>query len=165
VSPTTSAICAIIVALGTAPQQDVARETVDLIEVNHFYDEHGRLVFDQIIFYDWSAGDARYMVRAWRLVKNPAQLPQRDWKDGGYSALWQDGEVLRQVRSRSIRESWTQYDPELVEREYLPKERRKELRTVKFTRPKPANTTGRPPEAPQPSSATVDPVSTAAVAR
>jgi hypothetical protein len=165
VSPTTSAICAIIVALGTAPQQDVARETVDLIEVNHFYDEHGRLVFDQVIFYDWSAGDARYMVRAWRLVKNPAQLPQRDWKDGGYSALWQDGEVLRQVRSRSIRESWTQYDPELVEREYLPKERRKELRTVKFTRPKPANPTIREPEAPQPSSATVDPMSTAAVAR
>ena len=102
-SPTTSAICAIVVALGIAPQQDVARETVDLIEVNHFYDEHGRLVFDQVIFYDWSASDARYMVRAWRLVKNPAQLPQRDWKDGGYSAMWQDGEVLRQVRSRSIR--------------------------------------------------------------
>ena len=36
---------------------------------------------------------ARYMVRAWRLVKNPAQLPQRDWTDGGYSAIWQDGEA------------------------------------------------------------------------
>jgi hypothetical protein len=164
VSPTTSAICAIVVALGTSPQQDVARETVDLIEINHFYDEHGRLVFDQVIFYDWSAGDARYMVRAWRLVKNPAQLPHRDWKDGGYSAFWQDGEQLRHVRSSSIRESWTQYDPELVEREYLPKERRKELRTVKVSRPKPANPTSRPPESPQPS-ATADPAATAAVTR
>ena len=27
-----------------------------------------------------------------------------------------------------MRETWTQYDPELVEREFLPKERRKELR-------------------------------------
>jgi hypothetical protein len=163
VSPTTSAICAIVVALGTAPQQDVARETVDLIEVNHFYDEHGRLVFDQIIFMDWDG--IRLQVRAWRLIKNQAQLPQRDWKDGGYSALWQDGEVLRQVRSRSIRESWTQYDPELVEREYLPKERRKELRTVKFIKPKPAAPTTRPPEGPEPNSATADPASTAAVRR
>ena len=163
-SPTTSAICAIVVALGTSPQQDVVRETVDLIEVNHFYDEHGRLVFDQVIFYDWSAGDARYMVRAWRLVKNPAQLPSRDWKDGGYAAFWQDGEQLRHVRSRSIRESWTQYDPELVEREYLPKERRKELRTVKLSRPKPANPTSRPPEAPLPAPS-ADPMSTVAVTR
>jgi hypothetical protein len=26
-----------------------------------------------------------------------------------------------------LRESWTQYDPELVEREFLPQERRREL--------------------------------------
>lgn len=119
------------ILLAFLPLQDVARETVDLIEVNHYFDEQGRLVFDQAIFWDWSAADARYVVRAWRLIKNPAQIPARDWSTGGYSAIWQDGEVLRQVRSRSIRESWTQYDPELVEREYLPKERRKELRTVK----------------------------------
>jgi hypothetical protein len=105
VSPTTIAICAIVVALGTSPQQDVVRETVDLIEVNHFYDEHGRLVFDQVIFYDWSASDARYMVRAWRLVKNPAQLPNRDWSGGTRS------EKMATTAARlfrSIRESWTQ---------------------------------------------------------
>ena len=166
-SPTTTAVCAIFVALGVSPREDVARETVDLIEVNHFYDEQGRLVFDQVIFYDWSAGDARYMVRAWRLVKNPNQLPQRDWKSGGYIALWQDsgqgGEVLRHVHSTSIRETWTQYDPELVEREYLPKERRKELRTVKANRPSASNPAPRPASPPAP--ATAEPTSTAAVAR
>ena len=77
----------LVVVLGLNPRENVARETVDLIEVNHFYDEYGRLVFDQVIFYDWSADDSRYMVRAWRLVKNPAQLPQRDWQDGGYVAV------------------------------------------------------------------------------
>jgi hypothetical protein len=128
-------IAALVLAVGAAPREDVARETVDLIELNHFYDEHGRLVFDQVIFYDWSASDGRYNVRAWRLVKNPSQLPQRDWKRGGYSAMWQDGDQIRHVYSSSIRETWTQYDPELVEREYLPKERRKELRTVKVNRP------------------------------
>ena len=122
----------IILLLFTAvPSEIVARELVDLTEVNHFYDEHGRLVFDQVIFYDWSESDARHNVRAWRLVKDRSQLPQRDWETGRYSATWQDGEQLRHVESRSIRETWSQYDPELVEREYLPKERRKELRTVK----------------------------------
>ena len=122
----------IAVACSVIPSEDVAREAVDLIEVNHFYDEQGRLVFDQVIFYDWSKDDARYTVRAWRLVKNPAQLPQRDWKTGGYLAVWQDGELLRHVRANSIRETWTQYDPELVERGHLPKERRKELRPEKL---------------------------------
>jgi len=119
----------------------VARESVDLIELNHFYDEHGRLVFDQVIFFDWSSSESRYNVRAWRLVKNPSQLPQRDWSGGGYSAMWQDGEQIRHIRSKSIRETWTQYDPELVEREYLPKEKRKELRTVSVHRPKKAAAT------------------------
>ena len=159
--PIIIALSATIVVLGITPQEDVARETVDLIEINHFYDEHGRLVFDQVIFYDWSQDDARYMVRAWRLVKNPAQLPQRDWKDrGGYIAVWQDGELLRHVRSQSIRETWTQYDPELVEREYLPKERRKELRPVKLTR----TTTPKTPAPPQPANAP-EPATTAAVGR
>lgn len=136
--PFTTTICATLLTLGIAPREDVARESVDLIELNHFYDEHGRLVFDQVIFYDWAAGESRYNVRAWRLVKNPSQLPQRDWASGGYSAMWQDGEQIRHIRSKSIRETWTQYDPELVEREFLPKEKRKELRTVSATKPKKA---------------------------
>jgi hypothetical protein len=138
VSPFTTTICASLVAFGIAPQEDVARESVDLIELNHFYDEHGRLVFDQVIFFDWSASESRYNVRAWRLVKNPSQLPQRDWAGGGYSAMWQDGEQIRHIRSKSIRETWTQYDPELVEREYLPKEKRRELKTVSTTKAKKA---------------------------
>jgi hypothetical protein len=165
VSPIIIALSASVVALGIAPLEDVARESVDLIELNHFYDEHGRLVFDQVIFYDWSAADARYNVRAWRLVKNPAQLPQRDWKDGGYSAMWQDGEQIRHVRSKSIRETWTQYDPELVEREYLPKERRKELRSVKTTKPAgPGPVSPHSPRPPQPREG-ADPAATAAIAR
>lgn len=110
---------------------ELVRDEVDLIEVNHFFDEQGRLVFDQVIFYEWSQGDARYMVRAWRLVKSPQQLPQKDWRTGNYVAYWRDdgqgGNVLRRVESSAIRETWLQYDPELAEREILPKERRREL--------------------------------------
>src|SRR6478736_264421 len=105
---------AMIALLSIVPLDDVARESVDLIELNHFYDEHGRLVFDQVIFYDWSVGETRYNVRAWRLVKNPSQLPQREWDSDSYSAIWQDGEQIRNLRSKSLRETWTQYDPELL---------------------------------------------------
>jgi hypothetical protein len=116
---------------------DVTRESCDLIELNHYFDEHARLVFDQVIFYDWDG--KRYQVRAWRLVKQEGQVPQRDWANNGYSAMWHDGEELRRMFSRSIRETWTQQggegDPELNEREWLPKERRKELRCVRWDKP------------------------------
>lgn len=108
------------------------RDFVDLMELNHFYDEKGDLVFDQVIFYDWAARESRYNVRDWRLVKNPSQLPQRDWASGGYHAMWQDGESLRRVYSRQYRETWTQHDPELIERGFLPKEKRRELRAPKL---------------------------------
>ena len=127
-------------------------ESADLVEVNWFYDEHARLVFQQLIFYDWRdnltipeyASDSwgptphpafqgsRFQVFAWRLVKTPDCLPQRDHATGEYVCFWQDGEVLRKVRSKSFRESWTQYDVELEERAYLPKEKRRELRPVRI---------------------------------
>lgn len=115
------------VLLATNPVELTVRERCDMAEVNHFYDEQGRLVFDQIIFYDWCNRDERHHVRAWRMVKHPGQLPQFDWQRGEWASQWQDGEVLRRIASGSMRETWTQYDPELIEREWLPRERRREL--------------------------------------
>jgi hypothetical protein len=119
----------VLLLFSVVPRECVVRESVDLIEVNHFYDEQARLVFDQAVFYTWNRG--RYDVVSWRLIKSPDQVPIRDWSGGGYTALWQDGEVLRKVYSPAIRETWLQHDPELVEREYLPKEARRELKQAK----------------------------------
>ncbi len=116
------------------PPEHVVLDRVDVIEINHFFDEHGKLVFDQVLFYDWSASQSRYHVRAWRLLKTPAQIPQRDWQRGDYVARWFDADALREIRATTVRESWTQYDPELTEREFLPKERRQELRSLSATR-------------------------------
>lgn len=113
--------------LGSSPMGSVAVDQVDLIEYNHFYDEQGRHVFDQLIFYDWSRRDARYQIRDWRLVKSNMQVPYKDTQRNFYTATWHDGQVIRQVRATSLRETWTQYDPELVERANLPKEQRREL--------------------------------------
>lgn len=124
----------------------IAREQVDLVEYNHFYDEYGRLVFDQNIWYDWNDNlvlelytevdeiviGGRYNVRAWRLVKTPNLIPYKDWERGGYTSFWADGEQIRDINAKEFRETWTQYDPELVEREFLPKEKRKELQSTKI---------------------------------
>lgn len=131
-SATTTHIAYLLAYLTLNPVEDVATDRVDLIEVNHFFDEQGKHVFDQIIFYDWSAQYSRYNVRAWRLLKNQAQMPQRDWRRDEFVTVWHDGAVLRKVRAETIRESWTQYDPELAERAYLPKEQRRELRKFIF---------------------------------
>ncbi len=122
------AICLATVFL--SPRQDVATDRVDLIELNHFYDEKGQLVFDQIIFYDWSAQRGRFNVRAWRMLKTPAQIPHPNARQRKYTVVWYDGDTLRRVEAPSIRESWTQYDPELAERAYLPKDMRRELRKL-----------------------------------
>lgn len=115
------------------PVEDVAKDHVDLIELNHFYDDEGRKVFDQLIFYDWCNCAKRYQVRAHRLVKCSNQLPERDWEHGWYVSIWMDktdGEVMRLVRADLMRETWTQYDPELCEREVFPEERRVKLRSA-----------------------------------
>jgi hypothetical protein len=112
---------------GTNPCRAIEVDKVELIEFNHFYDEQGRHVFDQMIFYDWSAREMRYQIRDWRLIKNANQSPHFDAQRGIYSATWHDGVTMRQVRGASLTETWTQYDPELIERSHLPKEQRREL--------------------------------------
>lgn len=122
-----SSLVVFFAALCANPTENIAEESVDLIEVNHFFDEHGRQVFDQTIFYDWCPVQGRYNVRAWRLFKSASQMPHRNWRTGSYDAVWHDGAVFRKVRAAAFRESWTQYDPELIERDYLPKDQRPDL--------------------------------------
>ncbi len=122
-------------ALGTNPIRHVTVDQVEVIEYNHFYDEQGRHVFDQLIFYDWSPRENRYQIRDWRLIKTVSQAPYHDANRGFYVATWHDGLTLRQVRAASVRETWTQYDPELIERAVLPKEQRRELSDARKVAP------------------------------
>jgi hypothetical protein len=107
-------------------------ERVDLVEVNHLFNEDGKPVLAQVIWYDWQR--VRYSVVDWRKVGSPGILPYRDWESGGYVCFWLDYQTLRKVRAAEFRETWTQVgvagDPEVNEREILPKERRRELRKL-----------------------------------
>lgn len=98
----------------------VVREDVDLIERNHFSNDEGREVFTQWVFWRWEAG--RHEVAAWRLDKPEMSFDQRQLR-----LTWPDGPTLRQVRGGYFRETRTQYDVEMVERERLPATMRKGL--------------------------------------
>lgn len=118
---------ALLLLLAAVPIDHATTDRVDLIEVNHLHDSEGRHVITQTIFYDWSQQDARFHVRAWRLVKSPGQIPQRDWRRGGFVSCWRDMQLMREVRAGQVRETWTMVDPEVLERDILPAEFRREL--------------------------------------
>lgn len=121
-----------LILLGIVPLSDRVTD-VDVIETNHFYDEQGRLVFTQFILWEWVDSDADFRVRHWIMADREGSPPppQRS-RDGSYYLLWVDSTIpwtmIRYVRANSLRETWTQYDPELVDREFRPKEARKALR-------------------------------------
>lgn len=114
-------------ALGLVPHAAVPTDQADVIELNHFYDQEGRKVFDQVIFWGWYGDDGAFHVLAWRLWKSPAQTPEFDWTRRSWLTLWQDGPQLRQVRATTFHESWTQFDPEAEDRPQLPPPERRGL--------------------------------------
>ncbi len=125
---------ACLITAGSASDSDVVTHRVDLIEINHCYDEKGQLMFDQLVFYDWCPTKSHYDVRDWCLLKSPLQMPRRNHVTGTYMAMWRDGSVMRRVQAATIRESWTQHDPENIEQKYLPKEQRRSFPKINLRR-------------------------------
>jgi hypothetical protein len=120
----------LILLLGFAPGDPppiAMTSHVDLIEVNHYFDNDGKPVFNQLIFYNWDESAGRFNVNAWRLLKNTNQIPIRNAVSGKFSSTWYDGKVLRTINADDRIETWTQYDPETFERAFLPKSERPDL--------------------------------------
>lgn len=107
-------------------------ERHDVVELNHFYSDAGDLTFSQYIWYDWKWNDRlqtyRFDVIAWRLVqKDKEKSFLTTFSKGYHCTRFVDGEAFRNIQSRSFRETWTQYDPEQEERQYLMPNERQEL--------------------------------------
>ena len=128
-------LCTILAGPISDPPRNVASEHIDLIEVNHYFDGTGKSVFDQLIFYNWDEPARRYNVVAWRLLKNPNQLPVRNPRNGRYYSSWHDGKILRVIHADHKMETWTQYDPETRERKFLPKSGRSNLLRIDLRKP------------------------------
>ena len=116
-----------VASMGASPVETHLVDRVDLIEINHLYDLQGRLVINQLIFYQWDSASQRFQVRAWRLLKSDDQLPRKSWNQDQYICLWRDMNVHRKVYAHNVRETWTTYDPEVMERNLFPIEHRSEL--------------------------------------
>lgn len=118
----------LLFALCSIHEDDAIVDHVDRVEVNHFYDDQARLVFRQLIFWDWNAEDSRFDVVAWRLLKGQTEPRQTmrgvDWE-------WRDFKRpghLRRVVAPIFLRTWTQYDPEVANRDELPEAERRGLR-------------------------------------
>lgn len=66
------------------PVEDVVRDKVDAMEVNHFYNENGTHVHDQVIFWEWGL-DGRWQPRGYRVVRDHHLAPLKDWQRGTYA--------------------------------------------------------------------------------
>ena len=89
-----------LTSLSGAGSRDLT-ERVDLIELNHFYDDLGRNMYDQVIFYEWSPDYRRYHVIAWCLVENDlSRMPSKVVGSDDYVVRWhdRDSKVRREVR-------------------------------------------------------------------
>jgi len=113
-----------VLSMGSHHDRIVLEESVDVVEVNHFFDGDGRHVLDQLLFYRWKTD--HHELIDWRSVKSPECLPVRH--GGHWECFWTDGIQLRRIRCASYRESWEQYDVELADRLGNPPERRQKLR-------------------------------------
>ncbi|RCS52767.1 hypothetical protein DTL42_07995 [Bremerella cremea] len=120
-------------SLGASPAETDLVDHVDLIEINHLYDLQGRHVIDQLIFYQWESASQRFQVRAWRLLKTDDQLPRKSWNQDKFICHWRDLNVYRKVYADNVRETWTTSDPEVLERNMLPIEKRSELSQPDYT--------------------------------
>ena len=108
------------------PFSPVVHDHFSVLELNHLYDHNGNHVFSQVLFMDFNGRESRYEVQAWRLT-DPRYGPRKT--ANGAEAIFHDKGTLRKVTADSVRESWTQDDKELLDRNHLPPERRRELTT------------------------------------
>jgi hypothetical protein len=119
-------LCFVLVATtgGRLLDSGYVVEVVDMIELNHFFDRNGRHIYDQIIFYERVSASGQFRVRAWCLVEDRESLnrrPQWNATNNMYHVDWLDSDqsILRSIRSRLYRESWSQVDPERRDKKVL----------------------------------------------
>jgi hypothetical protein len=118
--------------LATVPHgETVLRDRACCLEVNNFHDSEGQLVFKQLLVWEFRRGTHRII--DWRLIKNRGELGtnievRRDYQTGDYVARWwEENGGEREVRAKTARETWTQVDPELRDRDAHPVNQRRKL--------------------------------------
>ncbi len=120
---------ALILLLGAVPfdVQGTQIANCDYVEFNRYHDPDGRVVFNQMIFYTWDLRNGRYDVRGWRLNPDGKSVVTRNWENLGYVIQWKDTSGVYKLTTDIVRYTYTDFDPELRERDFIPRDRRKPL--------------------------------------
>lgn len=113
----------ILLLLGHGNPEFTATTSVDVIELNHYFDDNGDHILSQYVFYDREIGC--HGVIDWRMANPPLNPPNRF--GGFFQMTWHNDTHLMKVRAKSYREVWTQYDKEVFDRDRLPSESRRKL--------------------------------------
>lgn len=104
----------------------VVETTVDVIEHHTLYCDDGKVIFNQLVFWDWQDEFSRFSVAAWRLWTPSKAIHWAEPRNG--TLLFMDGADLRRVRYGARRRSHTQgFDVEMEDRSILPVENRRGL--------------------------------------
>lgn len=111
------------------------QEMVDVIELHHCFDFRGRVAFRQLIFYRWSSYHRRFQVVDTVVVTSDSMCPRRS-AGGLYHCRWLDDGRLRTVSALTFRESRSDSDPEVKEREFLPTHLREGLKRTRPEQPR-----------------------------
>jgi hypothetical protein len=120
--------------LSVVPHDAAVVDRCDLVELNRFHDEEGHEVFTQLIYFDWHERQGCFHVVDWKLVRCHSSLsfvatiPVYDYERREYRSLvCCDGEQLIEVTAPHYRETFTQYDPEVLDRDQWPAAKRRRL--------------------------------------
>jgi len=111
------------------PRSPVIKDRVDVMELNWRYSpENGELNFVQLIFWEWKNQfeGGHYVVVDWRMV-NREKPPIFRKEKGKYVLIFRDRGYWRSVESKSVRHTWTYYDPEVDNRKVFAREFRRGL--------------------------------------
>lgn len=94
-------------------------EHCDQVEVNHYHDCNGREAFTQIIFWKWYQDDQEYHVREWKLQDAKESIEIIRGRVVTVRFRDQTEKIDRVIIAECFKESWTQVDPERLDKETL----------------------------------------------
>lgn len=101
---------------------ETPRPPYDLVELNHCYTADCETRFTQVLVWNWDDWSRSYVCDGYACVQ-PEQVRVTPQRDGTTLVSWPE----KQTRCRTYRETWTQWDPEILDRGRLPPERRRGL--------------------------------------
>jgi hypothetical protein len=119
----------ITLLLAIALNSQPAPVRVDVVEINT-YERDGEIVLRQALLRRWLrlANGSSHYVEEWRVITSEPQTRKRG---NSVSVTITTSDGMHTLQTRSLRETTTDHDPELREREiYSPEQRRAYLQAV-----------------------------------